>query len=144
MNLNLYGYGALALLCAGLYAWAMIESKSAESAAAKLETKKSELAQAEADLAKAKQVITDNKTQIGILKADLQTQSDLAMKYDALARQRADKLNAALKDISDAPETDDGTVAPVLVRQLDRLRMDYAEATAHNSNPSRAGSGTGQ
>jgi hypothetical protein len=144
VNFHVYSYGALALVCAGLYAWALIESKSAETVAAKLKAKETELTQAQADLARAVQVNTDNITQIGILKADLKTQSDLAVKFDALARTRADKLNAALKEIADAPDTDDGPVAPVLARELDRLRRDYAEATGHHQDPDRAAAAPGQ
>lgn len=126
MNFHVYGYGVLALVCAGLYAWGLIETKSSEAAAAHLKTKQAELEAAQADLAEAVRVNTDNGIQIGILKGDLQTQSDLAVKYDALARSRADKLNAALKGISDAPETDDGPVAPILAKELERQRISYA------------------
>ena len=144
MSFHVYSYGALALVCAGLYAWALIEGKTVESVRAKLETKQAELQQAKQDLAAAVQVNTDNLTKIGILKADLQAQSDLAVKYDALARSRADKLNAAMKEIADAPDTDDGPVAPVLARELDRLRRDYAEATGHHQDPDRAAPAPGQ
>ena len=144
MSFHVYSYGALALVCAGLYAWALIEGKTVESVKAKLETKQTELDQAKLDLAAAVQVNANNLTQIGILKADLQYQSDLAVKYDALARSRDRRLTSVLKGISDAPASDDGPVAGVLEQLLDGMRERHAAAAGHNQDPDRAAEAPGQ
>lgn len=144
MSFHLYGYGALVLVCAGLYAWVSIQGARIDTADARISRYKSDLVAAASAIDQAKTVNGENLETIQRLKADLTRQAEVSLRFEDLARVRAAKLNKVLKEISDAPAIDDGPVAPVLARQLGRLHDEFSAAHGADTNPDRAPAGSSQ
>lgn len=136
MSLHTYGYGALLLLCGALYAWGALQGARVEAKQRTVEARESTISSLNGSLAQAKKTNDASLASIGILKADLRWQSEIATKFSALARKNAADLNKALEAIRDAPESDDGPVPLVLERELDRLR-----ARSGTGGPDRGSSG---
>lgn len=143
MNLHIYAYGGLLLVCAGLYAWVSIESGRADTKQAEVDRYKTTVIAMQASIDQAKLTNQQNVEAIKSLEADLQRQTEVSLRFEDQARKRDAKLNAVLKGISNAPATDDGAVAPVLARELERLRADFAAADGAHPNSGRAPAGAG-
>ena len=123
MKLTAYLTGALMLACAALYGgWTWQANKLKGTIAAQQTT----IAQLNESVIEAKSVNDANIATLAQIKADLARQAEVTAKFEALAAKRGAALKATLKRIEDAPATDDGPVAPVLGRELDRLRNDGA------------------
>lgn len=135
MNFHVYGYGAMLLACAGLYAWLTIVNHTVATRDAQIERYQADVVQAQSRLDQAKTTNTENDIAIKNLQADQMRQAESAIRFELLARARGAKLKAILKGISDAPSSDDGPVAPVLRRELDRLRDVFNTSAPNGTDP---------
>lgn len=123
MKLTAYITGALMLALAGTsVAWTW----QAKDYRAKLAARDVTIAALNDAVIEAKSVNDANMATLEAIKADLARQAEIATKFEKQARARGAALKATLKRIEDAPATDDGPVAPVLGRELERLRNDGA------------------
>jgi hypothetical protein len=126
VNLNLYGYGVLALVCAGLYGWVTFERLRVEKAHAEISAAADREDHLKQQVKNAKTLNEMNVTELNAMKAEAFKWQKAAVAYETLAWQRRARINSILKEVHNAPASDDGPVAPVLERVLDSLRVDYA------------------
>lgn len=123
MNLSTYLIGGAFLAVAITYgAWTW----QAKDYRAKLAARDVTIAALNDAVIEAKGVNDANMATLAAIKADLARQAEIATKFEKQARARGAELKATLKRIEDAPATDDGPIAPVLGRELERLRNDGA------------------
>lgn len=123
MNLSTYLTAGAFLAVAIIYgAWSW-QSKSQKATIA---AQQATIQSLNVAVIEAKSVNDANMATLEAIKADLARQAEIATKFEKQARARGAALKATLKRIEDAPATDDGPVAPVLGRELDRLRNDGA------------------
>lgn len=101
---------AVAVTTSGLYLYQRSEIAQIESA---LVLKEKQVAELSAEL----------RTQEIIKNLTVQTNEILSQTITE-ERKRTEELSNILEEISNAPETDDGPIAPVLQRTLDRLFPD--------------------
>lgn len=107
-------------------------AEAAEARAIRLEVGLNEaVADASANAQAFEQLKVDNERTIAAVERE----------RDSLSR-RAARVRVIVKEIERAPDSDDGPVAPVLRRALDRLRGDGA--AGGDEDPGRAAGGPGQ
>lgn len=123
MNLSTYLTAGAFLAVAIIYgAW----SWQSQGQNATIAAQQATIASLNEAVIEAEGVNDANIATLAAIKEDLARQEKVAAKYEALANKRGAALKATLKRIEDAPLTDDGPIAPVLGRELDRLRNDGA------------------
>lgn len=151
MNIHAWGYGGLLLVCAALYAWGAVEAarveakqQTVEARDATIKSRNETIAKLTGDLTQAKATNEANIAELEGLQADLDRQAEVSLRFEDLARARTAELNEALRRIADAPANDDGPVAPVLARELERLRARYAAAHRADQDPGRAAASPAQ
>ena len=126
MNFNLYGYGVLALICAGLYGWVTFERLRVERVQAEVAAAADRVDHLNQQVKNAKTLNEMNVAELKAMKDEAIKWQKAAVQYETLARQRRARINKLIVEASNAPASDDGPVAPVLERVLDGLRLDYA------------------
>ena len=132
MGFTGYTMIGLAIVIAGLLAWTQYQSSKLETAAATILAKDTTIAAYKNQYAA---VVKANKTKdetIKLIQDQYKLLDGLVTKYADADRKRDASLRAAIKDINDAPDSDDAPVAPVLRRQLERMR---ANSGSPASNP---------
>ncbi|MBE1237502.1 hypothetical protein IHV25_07555 [Phaeovibrio sulfidiphilus] len=99
---------AVALVCAGLVAWSYSLSRDLEAAAGRERSLRS---------ANAALVVT-----LEAVRTDARKAVETLESVHAAEKKRTEALHAAMREIENAPEGDNGPVAPVLRRALERVR----------------------
>lgn len=136
MNFTSYLMAGLAAVSLALAGWTSYQGVKIEAKQKTIEARDATIASLTASIVQAKRVNVENVQTIARMQDDLRAQGAISAKYQTLARANAAKLNAILKGISDAPASDDGPVAAVLGRELERLRTDFAAANGADADPS--------
>lgn len=144
MSLPWYLSAGLALVGAGLYAWVSVQSAQLEARQKTIDARDATIASLSQQVAQAKQTNVDNLTTIARMKLDMRALGQVSARFEILARERDRKLQDVLKGIADAPAVDDGPISPVLARELERLRIDFAAADGVDKDPSRTDRSHGQ
>jgi multidrug resistance efflux pump len=144
VKIHLYGYGALLLVCAALYAWSAVLSARLDGRDAQIERYKHDVLTLQANVDQARATAAANEQAVKDIQNDLDRQAETSYRFEDLARRREVELQNALRRIADAPASDDGPVAAVLARELDGLRREYAAASAADPRRSGAAASPGQ
>ena len=124
MNLTAYMTGGLGLAVALLYGLYAYEARKVEKRETIIRAHEAVQALTAKQLEDAAAVNDSNQKAISELMQDIAVQQKLTAKAERAARERDASLKHALKRIADAPQSDDGNIAPVLKRELDSLRAD--------------------
>ena len=124
--------------------WAAVQGARLDARDEQLKARAATITRLEGDLAQAKLTNDGNLSAIAALTAQATIAGEIAAKYQTRAHELSVRLNAALEDIANAPAHDDGPVAPVLARQLDRMRVRPAGPAGADAPPGRASASPGR
>lgn len=114
----------LAIVFAGLVFYVYLQSQWLEAKTLEVEKRDLAIESLKNDIKVAQDVNTENQKAVMAMQTMYDQLYIFTKQYEDRAKERADRLESALEDINSAPLTDDGPVAPVLSRQLERMRAD--------------------
>lgn len=138
-KLNGYLTGGLAIVVAGLLLFTYIQNLRLSAKNALIESKNTQIDQLNHDIDLAKAVNDANVASVDMLQKNYDRLDGIAQQYQKIDNQRTLKLRKTLEDINRAPLSDDAPVAPVLLRQLERMRGVPAPA---KGNPDKGTAGS--